>query len=313
MSEGEDKYDQLYFTVMQTAQGAEGFFDSVFSFLRRRTDFFQSQKQAEDIIVKACQVHFRKYAEEKKKADDAKKAKEEREKQKKEKELGQKEQEKQPEVKQEIKPKAPEPVIEEIPTTKEGEQKAEEGAKEGEKSGEEKQAPGFGNGGKTDHYSWTQTLEEVEVFIQVPENLKSKDLVVKIEIERLYVGIKGQPPIIDGQFCEKVISEESQWTLETEKNQKVIHIQLSKWRTSWHWWDCVIKGDPKIDTQKINPEPSNLADLDGETRGTVEKMMFDMRQKQMGKPSSDELQKQDKLKDFMKAHPELDFSKCKFN
>lgn len=79
------------------------------------------------------------------------------------------------------------------------------------------------------------------------------------------------------------------------------------------WWECVIKGDPKIDTKQINPEPSKPSNLDGERKGTVDYGMFDMRQKKMGLPSNDELQKQDRLKDFMKAHPEMDFSKFKFN
>ncbi|CAM1504596.1 Fc.00g021870.m01.CDS01 [Cosmosporella sp. VM-42] len=162
-------------------------------------------------------------------------------------------------------------------------------------------------------YKWTQTIAELDVTFTVPGNLKSRDFVIEIKKKSLVAGIKGQDPIIKGELPHAVIVDDSTWTLSTNSdNTKTVEIHLDK-SNKMEWWPHVVTDAPKIDVSKIQPDSSKLSDLDGETRGMVEKMMFDQRQKEQGLPSSDEQKKMDILKKFQEQHPEMDFSKAKIN
>jgi hypothetical protein len=154
------------------------------------------------------------------------------------------------------------------------------------------------HGSKTDKYSWSQTLSEVTVTIPLPSGTRAKDLETKITGTDFSIALKGKSTIVSGKFKKSIKPSETDWQLEDGN----LIVYLHKFGKQ-EWWSCVLDGEPEIDTTKIQPEAtSNLSDLDGETRGVVEKMMFDQRQKQMGLPSSEE---QEMMKKLFEKNPEL--------
>ncbi|CAK7206015.1 hypothetical protein SEUCBS139899_008798 [Sporothrix eucalyptigena] len=162
-------------------------------------------------------------------------------------------------------------------------------------------------------YKWTQTIADLDLTTVIPGNLKARDLVIEIKKTALSVGIKGQEPIVKGELFQAVLLDDSTWTLTTNPDgTKTIEVHLDK-VNKMEWWPHVVKTAPKIDVTRIQPETSKLSDLDGATRGMVEKMMFDQQQKEKGLPTSDEQKKIDILKKFQEQHPEMDFSKAKIS
>lgn len=158
-------------------------------------------------------------------------------------------------------------------------------------------------------YQWTQTLESVSLSMSLPAGTRGKDLIVDIKKSSLRVTLKrDQQTLIQDDLFNKIKEEDSTWSL-SEGN---LDIHLEKIQRD-QWWPHVLIKDPKIDTTKIVPENSKLSDLDGETRAMVEKMMHDNKQKQLGKPTSDQVKQQAALENFKKQHPEMDFSNVKMS
>ena len=322
----DERFDGLYLNVAQTTRGIEPLLDTVFSFLRRKTDFFagppgsksseEGTKAAIDTVNKVLKKHADVYlaaATEKKKKEEKKNKQTHEPKESKDDnvvEMGADGFDLQPRTTIASEKKAPSAEesclkfnIDSSTSTKATENLEEE---------EDKDVPSpIGNGGCVEgKYNWTQTLSELNLVITLPDNTRAKDLIVDIRKQHLKIGFKSSGSfIVNDDLSKTVIVEDCLWTIEDGNK---LNVNLQKF-DRMSWWDSVCANDPKIDLKKVQPENSQLSDLDGETRQTVEKMMFDQRQKALGKPTSEEQKKMDILEKFKQQHPEMDFSNCKFN
>jgi len=323
----QDQFDGLFMTVVQQSQGIDGLLNNFFGFMRRKTDFFSNSTEAQNIVLKHFRTNEKIFVEAKQEEERKKKKREAAEKKKREAEAAAAAKKKaESSVKSETVTASTGAVVEEItdeeaekikrgedtPVVEDKKTEEEKDPKEPEDERDKYPTP-VNNGGVTDKYYWTQTLSEMQLNIPLPDGTEGKQLSVSIGTKKVKIGLKNSSDkIIDGEFPEKIKTDETLWHVERSDGKSLLVISIEKF-DGMKWWDCAIDGDDKINTRKIEPENSKLSDLDGETRSTVEKMMFDQRQKSMGKPSSDELKKHEMLDKFKAAHPEMDFSNAKIN
>jgi hypothetical protein len=338
----DERFDSMLLAIAQQQQNIDGILDTFFSFLSRKTDFFTQPDMARSSVQQVMNRYIAlAEAQQQQRAKEAEAAaqREAAQRQQQQQQSGhptssrvevlEDEEEAsaaaaakaaQAAAERKAKLEKTQQAIEEAKAKKEAEEKARKEAAGAEdttteafvESGDVPRGlpPTPDNGFAYEKYIFSQSLQEAEVRVPLPAtNVRGKQLNVVITANHLTVGMKGQPAIVDGDLYAKVRAEECMWTIE---DGSTVVVTLYKQNTM-EWWKTIFPGDPEIDLQKVMPENSKLDDLDSDTRQTVEKMMYDQRQKMMGKPTSEEQKKQDMLRKFMEAHPEMDFSNAKFS
>lgn len=311
----EERFDGMFMTIVNDSKGIEGFLTNLFGFMRRKTDFFSTPDKGREYVLKYFEQENRVYHDNKRKEELRQKQKEEQKK---------KEDEKRKADEAKTNAKVVEITDEEAELIQSGKDKVEpvktvavpevktettEKKDEETKDEDDKGLIPVNNGSVTEQYIWTQTLTEVTVNIFIPTGVPAKNFKVNVTTTHLKVTVGGNVHL-EGDFFDKIKPDDHVWTIDTFEKRRCIILTFEKFEGS-SWWKCILKGEPEINTKKVEPENSQLSDLDDDTRPTVEKMMLDMRRKAAGLPSLEEEKNKDMLKGFMEKHPEMDFSKCK--
>lgn len=149
------------------------------------------------------------------------------------------------------------------------------------------------NGADLGHYSWTQTLTDVDIRIPVPAAVrKAKQVKVSIESRSLSVQLTDNPPANDPKFTSmelvqgtlpfQVKCDDSLWSLVPGDS-----LQINLEKQEHRWWTCVLDGDAEIDKEKIDTT-THVQDFDDQTQADIRKVMYDQEQKMKGLPTSEE-------------------------
>ena len=80
------------------------------------------------------------------------------------------------------------------------------------------------------HYRWTQSLQDLNVYVKVPKGTKAKQLVITIKKTSLLVKVAGSEAVLDGELFGSVKCEDCFWSIEDDSaaGGRLISITLTK-------------------------------------------------------------------------------------
>ncbi len=84
-------------------------------------------------------------------------------------------------------------------------------------------------------YSWTQTSEQITIFMPIRALIKGRDIIYKLTPTTLILGIKGEQPVIDGLMFNAVKPDDSWWEIDTVDGKRFVKAVIQKVAEHEQW------------------------------------------------------------------------------
>jgi len=101
-------------------------------------------------------------------------------------------------------------------------------------------------------YTWDQTIESVTVSIAVPSGTRGRDIAVDMSGSRLRAGLRGEPPMVDGELYGRIKTADSLWQLEGG----VVEITMEK--VDLQFWQTLMAVNPDVSASESGLDPRAL-------------------------------------------------------
>ncbi|ALC44283.1 CG31251 [Drosophila busckii] len=107
----------------------------------------------------------------------------------------------------------------------------------------------FKNGAVFEHHCWSQTLSDLELHLELPEDLKTaKQLNIEIKPQRIKVSSKAGPmqTILEGALSQRIRHNEVMWSIDDAR------LSISCDKAKEGWWERLFESDAEIDITKLD-------------------------------------------------------------
>ncbi|KAF5290362.1 hypothetical protein FQA39_LY14745 [Lamprigera yunnana] len=146
------------------------------------------------------------------------------------------------------------------------------------------------NGATYENYTWSQSINDVNVIVKLPQDVTAKDLEVTILSQQVKVKLKKyNNNLLVGDLCQKIKHNDAIWSVDDHK----LDMHLDK--SSEMWWDCLVTNEPKLNLSKIDCSRP-FEELPEEAQAKIEELSWNQERKRLGLPTSEQLALHSKLK-----------------